>query len=261
MQRVRARGRVTAFRREDRGGEEPPLLCVHGSGGDHRIWRAQSRLADGRPVVSLDLSGHGASDDVDAAPGFETLSAYAGDVVTVARETGARVLVGNSLGGAVALWVALERDLPLDGLVLAGTGARLVVPDDLLTWLATDFDRAVEYLHGLDRLFHEPNTRTLEVSREALYATGRAVVARDFRTSHAFDVRGRLEEVTVPALAIGGEHDRLTPPWYHEYLADELPNCDLAIVDGAAHLAMLEVPGAFNAALDRFLDSLPAGSD
>lgn len=262
METVTHRGRATAYRRHDHGGAGPPMLCIHGSGGHAGVWRGQARLADRRPVVTLDLSGHGESEDADAAPGYETLSVYAADAAAVARETGARVLVGHSLGGAVALWLALERDLPIDGLVLAGTGARLAVPDDLLTWLASDFGRAVEYLHAPDRLFHDPDERTLAASRAAMREAGRTVVARDFHTCHAFDVHDRLDEVTSPALAVVGEYDRLTPPWYHEFLAAELPDCGLAVLEDAAHLSALEVPGAFNAAVERFLDGLDgSGSD
>ncbi|MFB6281822.1 MAG: alpha/beta fold hydrolase [Haloferacaceae archaeon] len=260
METVTHRGRTTAYRRHDRGGTGRPVLCVHGAGGDRRVWRAQARLADRRPVVALDLSGRGGSDGVDARPGYEALGVYADDVVAVARETGARVLIGSSLGGAVALWIAVERELPLDGLVLAGTGARLAVPEDLLAWLDRDFDRAIEYLHGPDRLFHDPDERTVETSRAAMRETGPAVTARDFRTCHAFDVSDRLADAAVPSLAVVGEHDRLTPPRFHERLADGLPDCGLAVVDDAAHLAMLERPAAFNGAVGRFLDGLPAAS-
>jgi len=258
MDRVRHHDRETAYRRSDRGGAGPTALCIHGSGGTSAVWKAQARLADDAPVAALDLSGHGESDDIDAEPGPETLGAYADDAVAVARETGARVLVGNSLGGAVAMWVALERDLDLAGLVLAGTGARLAVLADLLDWLADDFPRAVEWLHGEGRLFHDPPDEYVELSRQTMRETGRAVTERDFRTCHAFDVRDRLGEITVPALAVVGVNDRLTPPWYHEYLADELPDCDLAHVEDAAHLAMIEQPAAFNAALRAFLARLAA---
>lgn len=254
MEYVRHRGRKTAYRRFDRGGEGPGLLCVHGSGGDAGVWKAQARLADDYPVVAVDLSGHGESDDVAALSGGEALDAYASDVVAVAEETGASVLVGNSLGGAVALWVALERDLSLDALVLAGTGAKLPVLNDLLEWLAWDFQRAVEFLHGQDRLFHDVDDRYVELSSEAMREAGRLVCERDYRTCHAFDVRDRLSELEVPALAIVGEHDELTPAWYHEFLADELPAGELAVVADAAHLAMLERPEAFNAAVADFLD-------
>ncbi len=265
MERVPHHGRETAYRRFDRGGDGPALCFVHGSGGTADVWKAQARLADRFPVVALDLSGHGASDDVDAVPGPETLAAYADDVVAVAEavtkggpseETDAIVLCGNSLGGAVALWVALERDLALGGLVLAGTGARLAVLRDLLDWLADDFDRAVAFLHGEDRLFHDPPPEYVELSTAAMRECGRATVERDFRTCHTFDVRDRLNEVATPALAVVGEHDGLTPPRYHDVLADGIERCERATIEDAAHLAMLEAPVAFNAAIVDFADRL-----
>ncbi|NHN48635.1 alpha/beta hydrolase [Halostella sp. JP-L12] len=256
METVTHQGRETAYRRSDRGGDGVPLLCVHGSGGNKGVWKSQFRLADDRPVVAMDLSGHGDSDDIDADEGYSTLSAYADDVIAVAEETDAGVLVGNSLGGAVVMHVALERDFDPDALVLAGTGARLSVNEDLLGWLADDFDRAVEFLHEPGKLFDDPDDDLVDLSEAAMRECGRAVTARDFRTCHGFDVRDRVDEIAVPALAIVGENDRLTPPWFHEFLADELPDAALAVVDDAAHLAMLEQPGSFNAAVKNFLSGL-----
>lgn len=256
MNTVDHHGRETAYRLRDRDGDGPGLLCVHGSGGTADVWTGQSPLATRTPVAALDLSGHGESADADAEPGPEALEAYADDVVAVAEATGTSVLVGNSLGGAVAMWVALERDLDLAGLVLAGTGAKLTVLDDLLVWLRDDFERAIAFLHGPDRLFHDPDATAADRSRESMREAGRAVVERDFRTSHEFDVRRRLGEIDVPSLAVVGEHDGLTPPRYHEYLAEEIPDCELSVVDDAAHLAMIERPEAFNEAVETFLDRL-----
>ncbi|KTG27535.1 alpha/beta fold hydrolase [Haloferax profundi] len=251
---VEHNGRTTAYRYRDAGGEGPTVLCIHGSGGSHAVWRGQFRLAGDYPVAAVDLSGHGESDDVDAEPGYETLSAYVDDVVAVAEETDASVLVGNSLGGAVVMTLALERDLDLDALVLAGTGAKLAVLDDLLNWLDDDFDQAVSFLHEDDKLFHTDDGRLVEGSKEAMYDAGQAVTRRDFRSCHTFDVRDQLGEITVPTLALVGEYDRLTPPSYHEFLTEEMPNCEMATIEDAAHLAMLEQPGAFNAAVKSFLD-------
>lgn len=256
MKRVSHHGRETAYSRSARTDDGPGLLCIHGSGGSRQVWKAQARLADRTPVTAVDLSDHGESESCVAESGYETLSAYADDVVAVAEETGDRVLCGSSLGGAIAMLIALDRDLDLDGLVLAGTGQRLPVLDDLLVWLKTDFDRAIEFLMGPDRLFHDPDAEYAELTEEAIRETGQAVTTRDFRTSHTFDVRGRLDEIELPALAVVGEHDKLTPPYYHESLAEELPNCELAVVEDAAHLAMLEQPEAFNTALSSFLDRL-----
>lgn len=247
-------GRSTVYRVDD--GTDPTVLFVHGSGGERGLWRGQRRL-DPR-TVALDLSGHGDSEDVEAGPGYEALAAYADDVAAVADATGATVLCGSSLGGAVVLHLAAERaeELALDGLVLAGTGARLPVLADLLRWLDEDFERAVDFLHSPDHLFHDADDRMLSASREAMRTTGRAVTARDFRTCHRLDVRNRLDDIALPSLALVGEYDRLTPRRYHAELAESMPDCDLAVVEDAAHLAMLERPVAFNAAVSTFLDRL-----
>ena len=253
MERVTHDGRDTAYRISDRDGDGATVCCIHGSGGSRDIWKAQARVSDRFPVVALDLSGHGDSDDVEAPAGPATLDAYADDVVAVAEATDAAVLCGNSLGGAVALWVALEREIALDGLVFAGTGAKLTVTVELLDALATDFERAIDLLHEADRLFHDAPPEYAELSRAGMRDCGRAVTERDFRTCHAFDVRDRLGEISIPALAVVGEHDTLTPAAYHDYLATQIDGCERASVEAAAHLAMLEQPVAFNAALMAFL--------
>lgn len=253
MRTVAHHNRETAYEYHDRGGSGEAILCIHGSGGDRGIWKSQARLADERPVVAPDLSGHGDSDDVDADPGFGALSAYADDVIAIAEETDARVLVGNSLGGAVALHIALYRDYEPDALVLAGTGAKLAVLEDLRVWLAEDFDRVVAFLHEPGRLFHDPDDRLVELSRKTMYDCGRAVTERDFLSCHTFDVRGELDGIDVPALAVCGERDRLTPVSYHEYLCEGITDCELAVIDNAAHLAMLERPDRFNGAVSEFL--------
>jgi len=267
METVRHHGRSTAYRYSDRsdggvtsgspGARRSPGLCyIHGSGGSHETWKSQFRLASRTPVAAVDLSGHGESEDIDADAGYETLSAYADDVAAVVEATDTSVLVGHSLGGAVALWAALERDLDLDGLVLTGTGPRLPVLADLLDWLSTDFERAIEFLHGPDRLFHDPEPALQTASKRLLAETGQSVVSRDFRTSNRFNVLGRLDEITLPAAAVVGEYDQLTPFRYHERLAEDLPNCSLLRIRNAAHLLMLEQPGPFNAVLAGFLDRI-----
>lgn len=254
METVSHHGRETTYERHDRGGKGKPILCIHGSGGSRGVWKSQARLADARPVITLDLSGHGDSEDTDADAGFSALSAYADDVLAVARETDSRVLVGNSLGGAVALHIALYREFEPDALVLVGTGARLAVLEDLLAWLAEDFERAVDFLHEPEHLFCDADEELVELSRGSMESCGRAIVERDFRSCHTFDVRGDLDRIEAPTLAVCGEYDRLTPPEYHEYLAEEIPECTFETIDGAAHLAMLERPEAFNRIVSEFFD-------
>ena len=253
METVTHHGRTTAYRHPGDG--RATALYVHGSGGTHQAWAAQYGRHDGSRAA-LDLSGHGESDDVDAEAGTETLDAYADDVVAVARATGASVLVGNSLGGAVVQHVALERDTALSGLVLADTGAKLGVADPLKGWLAEDWDRAIEFLHGEDMLFHDPGPEDVERSKATMREVGRAVTERDFLTCDRFDVRDRLGRIDAPTLCVYGEHDRLTPPTFHEYLAENIEGAELVEIADAAHLPFVERPGAFDEAVSEFVDGL-----
>jgi pimeloyl-ACP methyl ester carboxylesterase len=257
MEFVSHDGRETAYRVAQSDDTGPTILYVHGSGATHRIWAAQyGPRGPGHPAVALDLSGHGDSEDVDTAAGSETLRAYADDVCAVADAVDADVLVGNSLGGAVVQHVLLERELPVSAAVLAGSGAKLAVHESLREVLAEDFETAVDVLHDDDMLFHDTHDRLVGQSRATMETVGRAVTERDFLTCHTFDVRGRVPEIGVPVLALVGEYDQLTLVAYHEFLAEEIPDGRLAVVEDAAHLAMAEQPTAFASAIETFLDSL-----
>lgn len=252
METVTHDGRTTAYRRTEFG-DGPTVCYIHGAGGSHQVWVEQYGDREGPPAVAVDLSGHGDSDDVETAPGEETLDAYADDVVAVCEATDATVLCGNSMGGAVALWVALERDLDIEALVLADTGAKLGVDAGFLESLSRNFESAVASLHVPDTLFHDPTDDLVEVSKQGLLTTGQAVTVRDFETCDCFDVRERLDEISTPTLALCGEHDPLTPPQFHEYLAAELPDCEFVELVDTAHMPMLERPKRFNELLRSFL--------
>jgi pimeloyl-ACP methyl ester carboxylesterase len=256
MDHVTHDGRATAYR-DATAEADHRTLYIHGSGGTHSLW-AKQYGRQGHDAVALDLSGHGESEDIDLGPdaGLDAMSAYADDAVAVARETDATVLCGNSLGGAVALTVALDRETDLDGLVLVGTGAKLGVADELLDALANDYDAAVEALLDEDMLYHRTTDERLADAREMFAAVGARATERDFRACDAFDVRDRLGEIEVPTLVINGEYDGLTLPRFHEYLAEHLPNARRVELADAAHMPYLERPDAFDAAVDEFLAEL-----
>ncbi len=256
MQTVSVNLRTIAFRSVDLGGSDRTLVFVHGSGGNKAIWKSQHRLADRYQIVTLDLSGHGASDDVSTPPGPDTLSAHVADLAAVSQAVQADVLVGNSLGGAVVMQALIDEAVAPEAAVLVGSGAKLAVLQQLRTWLAEDFDRAIEFLQGENRLFADPDEALEAASKAAMRDCGRAVTERDFLTAHHFDVRDRLSEIAVPTLAVCGERDQLTPVRYHAYLAKNIEHGAFATVPNAAHLVMLDRPTAFNHALASFVDAL-----
>jgi len=202
-------------------------------------------------VVALDLNGHGHS---PVRPG-EGLAPYLQDVLAVANALDKPfVVVGHSMGGALALQVGLKNPKGLVGIGVTNAGARLRVLPALLALLEADFEGAVDFLLGL--MFHRSLPLALQKSRAQMLQAGQAVVLKDFQACDRFDVIGRLEEVQVPAWVCVGRQDQLTPLDYATYLTQHLRRATLHVIDDAGHMPMVEQAPAFNETLLDFLDHL-----
>ncbi len=234
-------------------GSGPPLVLVHGAGGTHRHWPEAVRALPGRRVIALDLPGHGDS----PGPPAGDVAGYARSVLGLmdALGIGAAVVAGHSMGGAVALTLALEAPARLAGLGLVATGARLRVSTAVLqatanpAALAGAADSLAAWSFGAsagDALRREFVAGFL--------ANAPGVVHGDFAACDAFDVVARLGAIRAPALVVCGTEDRLTPPRYSEFLRDHIAGARLEVIPGAGHLVMLEAP----AEVARLLDGLLA---
>jgi pimeloyl-ACP methyl ester carboxylesterase len=200
------------------------------------------------PCVALDLPGHGA---LIEQPGPDAMSV--GDYAAFVRaETerrgmiGARV-VGHSLGGTIALQLALDAPDVVGGIGLVGTGARLRVLPDLLAAAQTDQIAAQPQLTGFGFApGHEEARERFLREKEPLAPR---MLYRDLAACDAFDCRDQLERITCPALIVVGAEDRLTPPKYATYLYDHLSRATLVEIAGAGHYLPHEAPEELAAAL------------
>lgn len=233
----------------------PPVLLLHAAGATHRSWPEAIRALPGRRVLALDLPGHG-----DAAPpAAGSIGAMAEAVVALldALAIPRAVMAGHSMGGAVALALALDAPARVAGLVLVGTGARLRVSRAILD-ACTDPARAAEVADTVASFSFgggSPEGRE-EMARE-MAGQAPGVVAADFAACDAFDVVERLGEVRAPTLVVVGSEDRLTPPRYAALLRERLPGEGMLTVPGAGHGVLREAPAEVAAAVEEFLAGLP----
>lgn len=232
-----------------------PLVCLHGAGGSAALWTQLQAASHGaRPVYALDLPGHGRSDPLDGAI---TIDAYAGAVRRFcdAAGLGRAVFVGHSMGGAIALRLALDASDRVAGLVLVATGARLRVAPEVLSALASDLDAAVE---RICRLCYGPGTPPDLLARGVaeMRRTPPGMLEEDFRACDRFDVRDRLGEIEAQALVLVGEQDVMTPPRYATYLGDHLPGAEVQVFPGAGHMLPVEAPGPLAVSVTAFVSRL-----
>ena len=227
----------------------PPVVLIHGAGGTRLHWPPNLRRIKGWAIYALDLPGHGAS----AGPGRSTIPDYRRAVQAWMDALGLPpiVAVGHSMGGAVALSLALDSPDRVAGLGLMATGARLRVHPMFLEATALDGAGANALTAAWYSSSASPRLRAL--AARSLQSMDFAVLHGDFLACDGFDVMDHLAEVRQPALVVVGEEDQMTPVKYARYLVDHLPEARLGIVPGAGHIAMLEQPGAVEKLLGDWL--------
>jgi len=240
----------------DVGGKPAPektaVVFVHGAGRTRHVWRHQLGLdVPGFYQVAVDLPGHGRS----AGHGYATIAEYRDFLrdFLAAVGLGRVVIAGHSMGGAIALDLALKYPELLRGLVLVGTGARLRVAPFVLEAVRKGEARALgkySYAPGTDpALVAEAEKEFDLMSKEVRY--------KDFLACDRFDVMGRLGEIRTPTLILCGEEDVLTPVKYARYLEGNIPGARMVTVSAAGHMVMWEQAEAVNRALVEFLGALP----
>lgn len=245
-------------------GAGAPLVLLHGLGASSADWEYQvPELARHFQLIVPDLRGHGASDRA----GEYNVPRFAADTWQLLDHLKLRapVLVGHSMGGAVAMQMALDRPGAVPQLVLANT-----LPSFLTD---TAGKRAMLWLRLLLMGLLGPR-RMSEIMTRRLYphpsqAKLRAKVARrnarndrnaylgSIRALTRWSVRDRLGELSMPVLVLASEHDYFEGDEVERFVA-ALPDGRLRRFAGARHGLPLERPGAFNRAVLEFLSAPPA---
>ncbi len=234
----------------------PPVVLIHGAGGMHLYWPPEVRRMKGCHIYALDLPGHGRSDQVG---GMQQIGAYV-DAVSQwmrAMDLPAALVVGHSMGGAVAMTLAYENPEQVSALGLVSTAARLTVNPILLADAANaaTFARATSTI--VQWSFSQATSpRTVEMAQARLNEARPSVLFGDLQACDQFDACDMLKETTCPALIVCGAEDRMTPPRQSQYLAAAIPNARLEMIPDAGHMVMLEQPAAFASVLRSFARSL-----
>lgn len=234
----------------------PPLVLIHGVGGDHLSWPPEIRRLAGVRVFTLDLPGHGKS----KGPGLQSVDDYAESVIGFmnAADLSRAVFVGHALGGAIALRLAIDHPQWVAGIGLIATGARLPVAAEILENAANSATISLA-VQSLQELMITPLTEKLvrDQAYKQLSSIRPSLVHGDLYACDHFDVTSCLDIIHSPVLVICGTSDQLTPRRFSDNLAQKIPGAALQTIDGAGHLVMLEQPHRVAGLLSVFLKVIP----
>lgn len=266
-------GDLVAYRDEGSG---PVLLLIHGMAGSSRTWDAVlPELAKKYRVIAPDLPGHGLS----AKPrGDYSLGAFAAFLRDLLRELEVETatIVGQSLGGGVAMQFTYQHPEYCERLILIGSGglgpdvnwtlrllsapgAELVLPiiaprpvldvgNKIRSWLSS----AGVHSPRADETWRSYSSLADRETRQAFLRTLRSVV--DYRGQAVSALNRLYLNSEMPTLLIWGDHDKIIPV-AHGYAAHEaIPGSRLEVLEGIGHYPHAEALTAVVAIIDDFLD-------
>jgi pimeloyl-ACP methyl ester carboxylesterase len=258
-------------------GQGREVLLIHGLGATKASFydTAAALSQDGYRVHALDLPGFGSSSK--PATGPYTARWFADTVVDLMDRLmiDRAHIVGNSMGGRVALEVALREPERVGALALLCPAVAFVkrgyhpivrIARPELAFLPHKFRRAMvsSTFHGL---FHDTDALDPYVSDvvidefQRLYASPSArfaflSAARNIYLDKPFGKHGfysRLADLERPALFVWGSHDTLIPPGFKRHVAEWLPRAEQIVLDGCGHVPQVERPDQTNGLIRRFL--------
>jgi 3-oxoadipate enol-lactonase len=246
----------------ERRGSGSPLLLIHGLGYARWGWEpVVDELAEAHEVILFDNRGIGES---DAPLGPYTARALAEDAVSILDAAGlerAHVL-GTSLGGMVALQLALDRPERVDRLVLGcttpGGAAAAPMPEQTVRLIqeSPGLPREEAMRRGVvNALAPRVDRAVIERIMEHRLATAQPLAAwlAQAGAGMAFDVWARLGEIVAPALVLTGDRDVVVDPRNSELLAERIPGARLELFPGTGHLFFWERPERFVEVVEEFL--------
>ncbi len=238
----------------------PAILLIHGSGVSAGSWVNQLRgLLTAFRVAAIDLPGHGKSDPIPRA----SVEEYAETVAMFleALGSGPVLVVGHSLGGAIAIALAAQRPHAVTGLVLLASCAKL-------PWVDSSWGRLLPYVPGplwktffistAQKLLFAPGVpgHVVSLGMQELRSCRAETILKDLQAAKAMDLTQQATGLDVPTLILCGSQDRLTPPALSADLKGLIPGSRLTLVEGAGHMLLLEVPTRVNEEVLNFAKSL-----
>lgn len=249
----------------------PEVLFLHGFMGSSADWRGvAAAIGERSSCIALDLPGHGAS--LGLMPEAYTMEGTARAVVRTIDELEAErpVIVGYSMGGRLALYLALRYPERCAGLFLESSSPGLDSADERAARRGADEEKAKRLDSGgledfLRGWYRQPLFASLARDEGLLRRTIEArrrndprELARSLRgvgTGSQPSLWGELESLAVPALAVAGELDERFAG-INSRMASITPNVEPVLVPGVGHNVHDEAPSKYAALLGSFLDRL-----
>jgi len=245
-------------------GQGLPVVLLHAFANDSELWDPQFEALSGRfRIIAPDMRGFGKFGSTNGE--MISMDRYAEDVLTLLEHLRIErfVVGGISMGGYVALSIALSQGKRVLGLILANTRAGADDPDwtHFREELARDIERrgpiAIIENYGLKPFRSRcPQEVVDKVRRMIARQPSTGLVSATLGMASRPDRISSLGRIEAPTLVISGAEDRYIPLEDGEVMSRGISGSKLVVLPNGGHLSNIDSAAEFNAALSDFLDSL-----
>lgn len=230
------------------------MVFLHSAGATARLWEDEVAYFNAwYDTLALDLPGRGGT----GGEGEKDAFVYGDFVAKAMKELdfAPAVIIGISMGGAVAQAMSLSHPELVEGLVLLGTGAKMPVAPAIFAGIEKDYDAFLD-MSGMVAYGPDADREVIDRHRTVFSEVDPGVTFGDYTACNTFDSRGRLSEICVPTLIISGDKDNLMAMKFSTYLDQHIEDSDLQVFPGAGHFVMAEKPDEFRRVVRRFMEKL-----
>lgn len=240
------------------------VILLHGIGG--AAWGPTLPALAGYDVIDWPLPGYGGSAPLPETT-FPAMAAALCDMME-ARGVARADILGHSIGGMVAQEFFVRFPARVRSLVLYATtpafgGRDPSFAESFLKARLGPLDEGLSMPEAAPRMLEgiaaeDADPAAVAPAIAALAAVPEEVYRATLRCLTTFDRRAAQSAISVPTLLLAAEHDKAAPARTMARMAEVIPEAGLVTIPRAGHLAHLERPAVFNAALAAFLASVPA---
>ncbi|TVQ24049.1 MAG: alpha/beta hydrolase [Spirochaetaceae bacterium] len=247
---VSVRGIRISYREEGSGAQD--VLYVHGNTGCN-LWFEKVMSQEGCRVIAADMPNFGESDHIDTAD-IDLYADYMAEFCA-ALELENPVVVGHSLGGGVAMSLAVNHPAHVGSLMLVDSCAPggLHTPEEhypVIEMFRTNRDLLLQGLAATTPTLNEPEF--LDRLVDAGMKMNGIAFAGNARALDAFTVEGKTASFTGPVLVVHGARDIIITREMAQETADAFPNGTAAFLEDVGHSVMVEDPDTFTRLLQEF---------
>lgn len=250
----------------ERPGAGTPVVLVHGFGGDKETWLLMAPWLRRRPLLLLDLPGHGGSTIVTRERASPAAMGKAIVAALDSRGIARAHLCGNSMGGGIALWIARNHPARVASLTLVASVAPELAESELTRALARGENLLIPGTEDADRFIKLVTEKPPKVPQAVKrYVAARRAAARGtleemFRgwveAAPADGLPTDLAAILQPTLILHGAKDRIIHVDTARKVASQVPHSRLRILDGVGHVPQLEMPRRIARLIAEHLDGL-----